>query len=362
MLRLFVRRSDDVRYFTDDRAREIDGLREGGPGRWLRGDGDTGDCRQVARVLQTTERSAVKGYDIVVAAPRPVSILLAVDPAHGGGVIEAHRASVAAAVDYLERHAVVVRDRRHGQDRDGAGTWRSIVAYTHGVNRHGEPHLHDHVLVGARPDGAGTVLDSRALFAHATAADALYRASLRYELAERTPWSAWRSFEGVEHVVGLDEGYRVLWGGHHRDRGQKLQWGRAETVTAWAKDLERFEPEGFLGAPTRSRTSLDEHSFAGALEGRPDVARRHVLQAWSNAASFGQHPQRADAALADLFPSLGGARGVREPTISVREARMTSLVREHGPRPLEDPELARWRQRSRERSLDESRDRSERSR
>jgi hypothetical protein len=49
---------------------------------------------------------------------------------------------------------------------------------------------------------------------------------------------------------------------------------------------------------------------------------------------------------------------VREPAISVREARMTAQVRAHGPRPLETPGLERWRQRSR----DEARDRSERSR
>jgi hypothetical protein len=55
---------------------------------------------------------------------------------------------------------------------------------------------------------------------------------------------------------------------------------------------------------------------------------------------------------------LAGARGVREPLISVREARMTAQVREHGARPLETPDLERWRQRSR----DEPRSRSDRSR
>jgi hypothetical protein len=55
-----------------------------------------------------------------------------------------------------------------------------------------------------------------------------------------------------------------------------------------------------------------------------------------------------------LYPELTGARGVREPSISVREARMTAQVRERGARPLETPDLERWRQRSR----DESRSRS----
>jgi hypothetical protein len=358
MIRVLSRRSNDVRYFTEDRALEIEGLRDGEPGWWLRGKGDTRDPRSVGNVLRTTERSSVLGYDIVVAAPRPTSILLAVDAEHAPGVVSAHRASVDAAIDYLEEHALVVRDRRGGEDRDRAGRWTGVVGFTHGVNRHGEPHLHDHVLVGALPEGSRSVLDSRGLFAHLVAADALYRASLRHELSERTPWSAWRSFEGVEHVVGLDEGYRALWGGHHAERGEKLHWRRRDAIDRWNDDRARFESLGVIDPPNRHRWTLDEHGFAGALEGRNDVARRHVITAWSNAARFGQSSAAVTHAVDSLYPELSGARGVREPLISVREARMTAQVRVRGARPLEQPDLDRWRQRSR----DESRERSERSR
>jgi TrwC relaxase len=358
MIRVLSRRSNDVSYFTDDRALEIDGLRAGEPGWWLRGGGDATDPQSVSRVLRTSDRSSVLGYDIVVAAPRPTSILLAIDPEHAPGVVAAHRASVAAAVDYLEEHALVVRDRRGGEDRDHAGRWTGVVGFTHGVNRHGEPHLHDHVLVGALPDQSRTVLDSRGLFAHLVAADALYRASLRHELGERTPWSAWRSFEGIEHVVGLDEGYRALWGGHHADRGEKLHWRRGDAVKQWGEDRARYESLGVVTSPSRDRSTLDEHAFAGALEGRPDVARRHVITAWANAARFGQDAAVLSHAVDSLYPALSGARGVREPSISVREARMTAQVRARGARPLETSDLERWRQRSR----DEPRSRSERSR
>lgn len=358
MFRVLARRSNDVSYFTNDAALEIDGVRDGPPGWWLRGDGDTRDQRIVANVLRTTERSSVQGYDIVVAAPRPISILLAVDAEHAGGVVSAHRDAVRASIDYLEDHALVVRDRRGGDDRDEPGRWSRIVSFTHGVNRHGEPHLHDHVLVGAQPHGARTVLDSRGLFAHLHAADALYRASLRHELSQQSPWAAWRSFQGIEHVVGLDEGYRALWSGHHRERGDKLQWQRNDAVESWTKDRERFEPEGAMEPARRERALLDEHGFAGAFEGRHDVARRHVLEAWSNAARFGQDARVLTASIDALYPELAGARGVREPTISVRDARMTALVRERGERPLDGRELEEWRQRSRERSTS----RSERSR
>lgn len=358
MLRLMARRTNDVTYFTNDAAHELDGLRRGGPGWWLRGEGDTRDPSDVARVLTTSERSHVCGYDLIVAAPRPFSALLAVDPFHARGLVDAHRASVRAAVDYLEDRAVGVREQRQGEVSDRAARWESIVAFTHGVNRHGEPHLHDHVLVGARPTGERNVLDARALYAHSMAADALYRASLRHELATRTPWSAWRSFEGVERVVDLDEGYRALWPGHHRERGEKLSWSRDDTLRAWGSDLGRFEPLGAVDAPPRGRAVLDEHRFSGAFEGRYDVARRHVVAAWADAATFGQDPRDLLHQIDVMYPRARERAGVYEPTMSVRDARSLAVVSEHGPRPLESTQFQLWR----ERSLDTSRVRDGRSR
>ncbi len=200
MLRIFTRRSNDVRYFTDDHARELEGFREDA-GWWLRGEGDVREPSDVQQVFSTSSRSQILGYDLVYAAPRPISLLIALEPDSIRGVIDAHRASVAASVQYLEERAVVVREQVRGEVRDSGGSWERMVSYTHGVNRHGEPHLHDHVLVGARTRGATNVLDSRSLLVHAQAADALYRASLRHELASQTGLRAWRSFAGIEHVL-----------------------------------------------------------------------------------------------------------------------------------------------------------------
>lgn len=356
MLRIITRRSNDVNYFTDDQSLEIEGLREGGPGWWLRGAGDTSDPSLVSQVFTSTQRSQVCGYDIVIAAPRPVSILLAVDPDNARGLIQAHRTSVLATMSYLEDRAVVVRDRRDGDDRDERGRWRNIVGFTHGLSRHGEPHLHDHVLVGARTSGASTVLDSRSLFAHANTADALYRTSLRHELALATPWRSWRSFHGVEHVENLDEGYRALWGGHFADKGQKLAWSRATTVASWMDDTQRYESMGSLRPPS-DRGALDEHSFCAAFEGHDRVSRRSVVAAWANAATFGASPASIAASVNSLYPALIASRGVRETTISTRRARMTAHVREFGPRPLDRGELVDWNQRSRVRSFTEERSR-----
>ena len=171
----------------------------------------------------------------------------------------------------------------------------------------------------------------------------LYRASLRHELAQRTPWTAWRSFEGVERVVGLDEGYRALWGGHHADRGEKLHWRRARRRRPVAHGPVAVRiPGGDRSAVSviaRHSTSTDSRA---RFEGRPDVARRHVVTAWSNAARFGQSAVRGDTRGRRALPDVERARGAcAKPSISVREARMTARVRERGARPLETPDLER---------------------
>lgn len=318
MIHVFVRRSTDVDYLTQDRAEELAGVRRDGPGWWLRGDGDAGSSDDVAGVLQTTARAAVVGYDIVVAAPRPLSILIAIDADAAPGVVIAHRAGVAAAIDYLEDRALVVRQRVEGGQYLRGASWSRVVGYTHGINRSGEPHLHDHVLVGARPDHESTVADSRSLFAHLAAADALYRSTLRFEVNRRTSRTAWRSFSGVEGVSDLDEGYRALWGGHDADRGTKRAWTRDEAVAKWRGDRTRFESIGLSQEPRRS---FDAHRYAAAFEGATRITRRDLVQAFADASSYGVEPAAIDAAIDGAHPHLRVARGVDERPLGLAEAR-----------------------------------------
>jgi hypothetical protein len=118
---------------------------------------------------------------------------------------------------------------------------------------------------------------------------------------------------------------------------------------AASTDLERFEPEGSVASPRANLGRLDEHSFSGALEGRDSVARRHVVAAWANAASYGQAAKDTARAIDRLYPTLVHSRGVREATIGIIEARMIGAVRERGERPLAPRELLSWTQ-PRERS------------
>jgi|GEM_PF-212036 len=351
MLKVFSRKSNDLSYFTDDQALELEGLRST-PGWWLRGSGDLTSPQTLREVLRSSERASVVGYDIVVAAPRTTSLLVALDEGQAPGVIAAHRRSVEAAVHYLEEHAVTVRDRRGGDDRDVAARWESIASFTHGINRHGEPHLHDHVIVGSRPEGVSGVLDSRALFAHLGAADAVYRASLRYEVGQRTTWQPWRDFRGVEHVRSLDEGYRTLWGGGFEERGEKLQPTREQVVAWWHRDLERFEPQGEKQCPALGN-ELNEHTFQAAFEGRYSTTRRDVVTAWADAAVSGQRYENLRATL-NYFYGPGDERGIYEEARSIVDVRMVRDVARRGPRPLLPEHVGDWIQRERSRSLERS--------
>ncbi len=111
MIRVLSRRSNDVSYFTDDRALEIDGLRDGGPGWWLRG---SGDAQRSARrgpaccePRNDRRSSATTSWSPRHGRRRSCS---PIDAEHGAGVVAAHRASVGGG-DRLPRRARARRAR-----------------------------------------------------------------------------------------------------------------------------------------------------------------------------------------------------------------------------------------------------------
>jgi len=319
MIRVYGRTQPNARYFTQDRAEELDGIRSGPAGRWLRGTGPL-DSEAISNVFASTLRSATVGYDLVIAAPRPLSILLAIDERHAPAVVAAHQRAVGGAVTYLEHRGLVVRERRFGEDYEEPAQWRRIAAFTHGVNRHGEPHLHDHVLVGAQTLGATSALDHRSLRVHALTADALYRAHLRDEIGRTTPWQPWRSFTGAELVRGLDEGYRALWGGHFEDRPAKQHWTREEVRAKWASDVERFEPLTEIDMPELSREGFNHHAFQAALSTKTSIYRRDIVAAFSEARPLGVSGIDVARIVDEQYPELRDSRGLREPVVTPRRA------------------------------------------
>jgi conjugative relaxase-like TrwC/TraI family protein len=133
-------------------------------------------------------RGPVSGFDLTFSAPKSVSLTwgLGGDGA-GAEVMAAHRASVTAALDYMERAACWTR-RGHGGHQFVHGDGFLAAAYVHRSSRAGDPQLHSHVLVANAtrgPDGRWTRLYHPAIYDHAKTAGYIYEAALRDELTRR---------------------------------------------------------------------------------------------------------------------------------------------------------------------------------
>ena len=350
VVRIFVRRSRDISYLVDDRALELEGAREGAALWWPLGERGVTSATDVL----SRREGAVVGYDIVLAAPRPTSCLLAVGtPEEQRAVIGAHRGAVTGALAYLEDRAVVERRVVLGDVDELPRRLRAAVGFTHGVNRAGEPHLHDHVLVGAVPATSSRPLDGRSLFDHSRAADALYRAALRDGLSRVTERTAWRTFRGNEFVSGVDEGVRALWPGRASDREPKHQWSRKDIESRWRDDLRSYEPGPQITPPSRGRDQLNEHAFGAALEGPSLIRRQEVVAAWADAATFGATDRDVERAVSRWYGELSRERGRGTLTLSRARARMDGVVREEGPRLIRDEAI---HEKSRERSSGRARE------
>ena len=217
--------------------------------------------------------------------------------------------------------------------RDGG---RTSSSFTHGVNRHGEPHLHDHVLVGARPDGARRrVLDSRAPLR----APARGRRALSLVAATRTG--------RTDAVVGV----AILRGRRARRRarrGVSGAVGRTSSTIAvrrlhWDARQTRSRVGGATFAASSPTASVDARRDRARDTRRAlaSPARSKVVPTWRDATSS-RRGQRRDAsdrprrALAHVRSTRSirhslGSRGVREPVDQcARGADDRRIVRERG--------------------------------
>ncbi len=151
-------------------------------------------------------RGPIPGFDLTFSVPKSVSLTWALGghPA-AAEVAEAHRASVAAALDYMQRAACWTR--RGAEIEFVPGNGFLAAAYVHRSSRAGDPQLHTHVLVANAtqgPDGRWTRLYHPAIYDHAKTAGYIYGANLRHELTERlgVRWQEVRN--GIAEIEGFD--------------------------------------------------------------------------------------------------------------------------------------------------------------
>jgi conjugative relaxase-like TrwC/TraI family protein len=345
----------------------------------------------------------VGGFDLTFSAPKSVSVLFALGSAEVRlEVIEAQRAAVAAVGGYLDRRVIAVR-RGTGDERRVLPAGGSIgAAFTHGVSRALDPHLHTHLVVAnvtRGADGRWSALDGRGLFAHRRTMDALYRAELRLRLTA-TLGTAWERRGGrAPEVAGI--GLDVI--GAFSGRAAEVRAGTHDvgSSSARARSIARLatrDPKapllehdvlvarwrrvardaGFdardigdvIGRPPPSADRLDEHRldehrFAAALAAtvHGGTTRRAVVGAWAEAAHGGgrvvETEASADWAMAFRRASPGrptaswdpsGARGepaapgVAEPLVALEPVVPPGyLLHALGARPLGHAGQQRWR-------------------
>ncbi len=319
VLRLIPRRSPDVNYLRGDPAHELDGIRPG-PAQWsIRGGATPED------IWHDSPRQLVVGYDLIVAAPRPASILLAVgSESEQRHVVAVHRRAVRSVIDYLGADAWRVNSSRDAERRSLPASLSVAVGFTHGVSRWGDPHLHDHVLLPSRDLSWGRAVDSRWLFRHLETADALYRSSLREGIGQMPGRRSWRSFGGVDYVEGVDEYLRALWSGHNLERPEKRLWSRDEILAQWRGDLSRYEAGITMTPPARGERTVDSHVLGQRLWREHDVRRTDVIRAWADATVFGSS---AEQIRSEVDEELGRAGFLPRSTAAIPSRVLHSLCR-----------------------------------
>lgn len=321
-------------------------------------------------------RTTRTAYDVVVAAPKSVSLLMALgDPATASAVLVAHRDAVGQALAYLEHSALAVR-RRAGDERTLLPVNGAVAAtFTHGTSRDLDPHLHTHVVVVNRAQGADgrwTALDGRGLFAHSRAAGALYESALRHRLGADLGVGWVRRRRGTLEVDGVDPTWlgtfsrrsaairTHLWErGLASPRAVRVAWAatrdpkaaeevRATLGLAWRQRAAAmgFEPPDLgrvRGRPAAGPAALDEHRFAGALAAVPTVGRRHVVAAWADAVTPGA-PAAAVEAAVDHWVTGPRRVGVAEEPLARRSlVPAPHLLDTLGPRPATGDGQPAWR-------------------
>jgi conjugative relaxase-like TrwC/TraI family protein len=271
-------------------------------------------------------RGPVPGFDLTFSAPKSVSLTWALGGEGAGAeVAAAHRASVAAALDYMERQACWTR-RGHAGHEFVHGNGFLAAAYLHRSSRAGDPQIHTHVLVANAtrgPDGRWTRLYHPAIYDHAKTAGYIYEANLRWELTRRLGVRWQEVGNGIAEIEGFDP-----------DHLRAFSTRRAEILAATAPDAsararqvaaldtrrakDRDIAEESLREGWRSRAEeigLDREVIRGTFDrGRTATTRVGADEVAEALTDHASHFDRRDVvrAVAGLLPEGAPAADVEE--------------------------------------------------
>jgi conjugative relaxase-like TrwC/TraI family protein len=367
MLRIAPMSDQTGRYLLDDPALEVADLFGGvqrcrweGASTALQGLGGAVRSVDLSTVLsgrlpfgtlEPSERRRVAAYDLIFAAPKPVSVLFASDEdSVARECVLGHEAAVRSALGYIEDRAAGVMRHRPGAVRSWLHVEGTVAAaFTHGASRSGDPHLHSHLILANRAraeDGRFGALDAMSLRAHGRAADAIYLTVLRAELRERLNLAFLRTVDGSTRIEGISDAACVALSGRAEEvrRGvigppPKVSQSRGQALELWTE--RRRQVVAFDDQPrfARSMDHIDEHRAAAELHDRP-VTARSVVESLATAATGGMRVEALRQVLsrAEVPLGRGGAENRLGPGVLPTHRALATL----GPRPTDDHELSRW--------------------
>jgi conjugative relaxase-like TrwC/TraI family protein len=141
-------------------------------------DGYAANGRSFVQHYKRNRRSA---YDLVVSASKPVSVAALCWPEIGEVVRTCFRAAVGGLVEAAER---LVRRQGNREKRWLTGSV-AAACFTHEASRYGDPHLHEHVLMGnVTYDGEFWALGAEGLFQNHMTLDGVFQRDLAWRLRQ----------------------------------------------------------------------------------------------------------------------------------------------------------------------------------
>lgn len=175
---------------TDEQRKEIQNRVAGSMFRATHGRDATGVELATFIANNTAPRQqSVAGYDLVFTPTKSVSMAWGLgDEKLRTGIEAAHEAAISDVVSYLEEHAIYARRGRGGVEQ--IDTDKGIVAtkFRHYDSRHGDPNLHDHLVIANRvkgADGKWSTLDGRMIYQYNVAASELYNSRIMHHIHDR---------------------------------------------------------------------------------------------------------------------------------------------------------------------------------
>ncbi|MGE0346580.1 MAG: MobF family relaxase [Gemmatimonadales bacterium] len=178
--------------------------------------------REIENTVRASGRKAVAYYDLTFSPVKSVSVLHAALRSEGREeqaqeVVEAHRAAIAVAMEFVEKEAAWTRTGYHGRTAGGhsVGVFEEATGlvwtrWDHSTNRNQEPQLHTHVAVLNRVIARSTrriqALDGKGFRPIKFGAAALYQQALEQELGRRLGVVFAQRPDGkAREIMGIDQ-------------------------------------------------------------------------------------------------------------------------------------------------------------